>query len=163
MANHTLQDDSHCTSCGASLKKYTYTLTPALVDVLEIMFDQVRQNGVNRFNQEQMRDKLKTYQYTQITKLRFFGLVAKEKIDGTHTGYWILTSRAGKFLKGDHLVPKRVTTFRNKIVSRSEELTDYKEVTGQVPYIETKDLIKVGLATAEDRTMAVELAQTAIF
>lgn len=120
-------------------RKYWYKLTPGLIDILLIMLDYVHEKNENKFTWKEVRDRLKAFQYTQQTKLRFHGLIAKVKDDnGTHTGEWLITSRAADFLRGDITVPERVQTMNNEVIGHDDHNVGIREVYGQTPYLEGK-------------------------
>lgn len=135
------QEEGYCNHCGAKIKKYTYSLTPALADVLIEIHKIVHKKDSNKVSMKELREHLKTYQYTQLSKLRFLGLIFKNlDSDGKFTGEWGITARGGGFLRGELQVPKRVTTFRNRV--QHDETEDVEHVTikqvysGEAPYIE---------------------------
>ncbi len=137
------EEKTHCESCGASLKQYWYKVTPGLIDVLLILLDYVHETNRNSFRQKEVRDRLKSFQYTQLTKLRFHGLIAKIKdSDGKWSGAWLITSRSADFLRGDITIPERVKTYRNKVVDHDDVNVSVREVYGSYPYLEGKaDLV----------------------
>ena len=67
--------DDKCPTCGASTQVYWYKITPGLIDILLILLYFVHSQNRNSFNQKDVRDQLKPFQYTQFTKLRFHGLI----------------------------------------------------------------------------------------
>lgn len=132
-------EDGICSACGANIKQYWYKLTPGLIDILIILLDFVHENQRNSFNQKDVRDKLEPYQYTQFTKLRFHGLIAKIKDeDGIWHGDWLITSRSAEFLRGDISIPQKVQTFRNRVIGHDDINITVREVYGSDIYLETK-------------------------
>lgn len=65
---------------------------------------------------------------SNITKLRFHGLVAKVKDeDGKHKkGHWLITRRGGQFLRGEISLPAFAHTLDNRVVEHSGDLVDIK-------------------------------------
>lgn len=102
--------------------------------------------------------KLEPHEWNNWTKLRFHALVAKVKEDGVHdTGYWLLTRRGGEFLNGKTEIPKKVWTYRNKVVGHSEETVYIKDVIGEQPTFEAIGDIESALPTAEDIEKVTEV------
>lgn len=121
-------------------RKYWYKLTPGLIDILLIMLDHVHQKGHNAFTWKEVRDKMQAYQYTQQTKLRFHGLIAKIKDDnGTFTGEWLITRRAADFLRGDIVLPLKVQTQSNKVIGYDDLTVSVREVYQSDLYLEGRE------------------------
>ena len=76
-------------------------------------------------------------EYNNFQKLRFHGLVAHAD-ENKKSGYWLLTSRAGKFLRGEITIPKKVKTFRNRVIEHSEEVTGIADFRNQVEWFESE-------------------------
>lgn len=117
--------EERCEHCGAGMKAYWHALTPGLVTVLIKMIGGVKRKNENKIHLQKDLDLTKT-EYANFQKLRFHALVAKSDTEG----YWVITTRGGKFLRGEMRVPQKVQTFRNKIVQHSEELigmADYRQ------------------------------------
>lgn len=118
---------------------YWYRITPGLIDVLLILLDYVHEKNRNAFTWKEVRERLKTFQYTQQTKLRLHGLIAKIKDENdTFTGEWVITSRAAQFLRGDITVPQKVQVRRNTVIGHDDINVSIKEVLGREPYLEGK-------------------------
>lgn len=121
-------------------RKYWYKLTPGLIDILLIMLDHVHQKGHNAFTWKEVRDKMQAYQYTQQTKLRFHGLIAKIKDDnGTFTGEWLITRRAADFLRGDIVLPLKVQTQSNKVIDHDDLTVSVRDVYQSDLYLEGRE------------------------
>lgn len=130
-------NEEFCEHCGASLKKYWYRITPGLVDVLIVILEQIRVKNQNSVNMKELRDHLKPFQYTQSTKLRFHGLIAKDKVNGKWNGHWLITKRGGEFLRGEISIPQKVQTFRNRVIDHDDITVTFRELMGADPYLET--------------------------
>lgn len=146
--------ETNCQHCGASLRKYAHTITPGLVRGLIKFRHAIYLKNQNRIHllQDMIGSmKLEPHEWNNWTKLRFHALVAKVKEDGVHdTGYWLLTRRGGEFLNGKTAIPKKVWTYRNKVVGHSEETVYIKDVIGEQPTFEAIGDIESALPTAED-------------
>lgn len=118
-------------------RKYWYKLTPGIIDVLLIMLEYVHQTGTNAFTIKEIRDRLQPFQYTQTTKLRFHGLIAKIKDDnGTFTGKWLITRRAGDFLRNEIVLPQKVQTQSNMVIGYDDLTVSIKDVYKSDVYLE---------------------------
>ena len=110
----------HCEECGARMKRYWHTLSPGLVGTLRKFGNVVKPNN-NMIHLQKHLD-LDKNEYNNFQKLQYFGLVAKLVFNGElRRGYWEITEDGRKFLKHDISMPKRVETFRDRIVDRSTE------------------------------------------
>lgn len=121
-------------------RKYWYKLTPGLLDVLFIMLQYVHENDRNEFTIKEIRDRLKPFQYTQTTKLRFHGLIAKVKDDnGVHHGKWLITRRAGDFMRNEIVLPQKVQTQNNKVIGYDDYNVSIRDVYGDDLYLEGRE------------------------
>lgn len=103
-----------CPHCGASLKSFWHTLTPGLVATLRKFIEAVKSKGMNKIHlQKDM--SLSKNEYNNFQKLRYFGLVAKCKDE---KGSYLITRNGGSFLRNKLAMPKKIQTFRNKIVAK---------------------------------------------
>lgn len=128
--------NNRCPHCGANMKMYWHTLTPSLVKTLIKIYIKISNKGVNQVHPHDEMD-LTTSEHMNMTKLRFHGMIAKCRDDaGIRRGYWLITKRGARFLRGEIAVPKKVQTFRNRVVGHSENLVDLVDVLGSEPFIE---------------------------
>jgi len=130
-----------CPHCGARRRAYWHELSPVLVSALLKFYQAIY---YYRKNELHIRDELKRPgspftltddEWTNFTKLRFHALVAKARNkNGSHKhGYWVMTMRGAKFLKGKAWVPRKVQTYRNRVVGHSEDLvsiSNFRHLTG---------------------------------
>lgn len=121
-------------------RKYWYKLTPGLLDVLFIMLQYVHEQDRNEFTIKEIRDRLKPFQYTQTTKLRFHGLIAKIKDeDGVHHGKWLITRQAGAFLRNEIVLPQKVQTQSNLVIDHDDVNVSIRDVYGDDLYLEGRE------------------------
>jgi hypothetical protein len=121
-------------------RKYWYKITPGLLDVLFIMVQYVHEQDRNEFTIKEIRDRLKPFQYTQTTKLRFHGLIAKIKDDnGVHHGKWLITRRAGEFMRNEIVLPQKVQTQNNKVIDYDDYNVSIRDVYGDDLYLEGRE------------------------
>lgn len=91
----------------------------------------------------------------RMTQLRFHGMVAKVRNEaGKQVGnHWLITDRAGKFLRGEIKVPAYVETEQNKVIGHSAEFVYIKDfrvlddfrATYEIIGGEIKQILKQGL------------------
>lgn len=121
-------------------RKYWYKLTPGLCDVLFIMVQYVHEQNRNEFTIKEIRHLLKTFQYTQTTKLRFHGLIAKIKDEnGVHHGKWLITRRAGDFMRNEIVLPQKVQTQNNLVIDYDDINVSIRDVYGDDLYLEGRE------------------------
>lgn len=164
------EKEGRCLCCGAKVTKYWYKMTAGLADILIIMLKRVRETNKNHIKLRELYDVLTPYQTTQMSKLRFHGLIAKHRdADGRHDG-WVLTKRAGLWLKNEQRIPLRVQVYRNHITDKSVETVSAYDIIGsdKKEYLETTFAYErakpaeMERATLYDRTVqAVWLGYTA--
>lgn len=117
------------------MKEWWHALTPGLVSILIKAITFVKKTGVNEFHVH--KDLLLNhFEASNFQKLRFHGLVAHADPDARRNGKWLITKRGGEFLRNEIAVPKKVKTFRNKVLEHSEELVKIGDFLGKVPWYE---------------------------
>ncbi len=110
-------------------KKHIHTLTPGLVNTLKKFGDAVNRKG----NKIHIRNDLilDISENNNFQKLKYWGLVAKYKVDGNHlAGYWVLTRLGGGFLRNEALVSKKVETEDNCKTGESHEKVKINDFFG---------------------------------
>lgn len=145
----TLQtENKHCPHCGARLKEWWHVLTPGVVGALRKFATAVHRYNRNDINPRKDLDgtdlELTKNEDGNWSVLRYHGLVAHvRKPDGTRKGgYWLLTRRGGQFLRNEIAIPRRVKSWRNRIVGYDQKfirITDLKDVQ---PFYETIDTVE---------------------
>ena len=153
MTQHT-----KCPHCGASMKMYWHRLSPGMVSALVKVKRAVLAKGENRIHTDKdMRGDmaLTRLEWSNLTKLRFHGLVAKYRSEGGHDrGYWLLTRRGNQFLLGKAQIPHKVQTFRNKITAYSPLYVTISDVLKCTPYWDSIDDVTFSYADVTDVTDA---------
>ncbi len=141
MTTNEKQEET-CPCCGASLKMHWHSLTPGLVNTLIKFRKAVLAKQTISFNRIHAQKDLNftKNEYNNFQKLRYFGLVAKCKDENGNReqGYWLLTRNGNRFCKGNIEMPKKVQTFRNKIVDKTDLKVSVLDVlkTEELPYFE---------------------------
>jgi hypothetical protein len=116
-------DEFHCPFCGAALKKHWHSLTKGLVRALIKIKTAVIMKGENKVH-PRFDANFTANEWSNLSKLRFHALIAKSD----ERGYWLLTHRGSQFLLGKMEIPKRVLTWRNKVVDYDPEKVFVKDV-----------------------------------
>lgn len=131
-----MDHEKECPNCGASMVERWHLLTPGLVQILIKCIRAVKNNNQNRFHwdKDMQFDRSESHNFH---KLRYHGLIAHADPDNKKSGYWLLTDRAGRFLRGEIRVPKKVKTFRNHVVDHGKEMVDIKALVNQSAWFET--------------------------
>lgn len=135
MENESKKQNSRCPHCGAQMKEWWHALTPGLVNILTKAVQFVREHNCNRFHVHKEL-KLSHFEACNFQKLRLHGLVAHADPDSRRNGYWLITRRGGQFLRGEIAVPRRVKTYRNRVIGHSEDLIAMRDFRGKVPWFE---------------------------
>jgi len=122
-------------------RTYVHTLTPGPVSALRKLQAAVHYYGRNEIHiHDEMKMsnaafKLTDFEWNNFSQLRFHALAFK--VDGK-PGYWGITARGAAFLKGETPVPLKVKTFRNQVISHSEERITIADFRNKESHFETK-------------------------
>lgn len=118
-----MSDEIHCEACGALMKKHWHSLTKGLVGALVKIKTAVIEKNENAIHP--VHDvALTNNERNNLSKLRYHALIAKSDTRGV----WLLTHRGSQFLLGKISIPKRVLTWRNKVVDYDPEKVFVKDV-----------------------------------
>lgn len=131
-----VKNKAKCANCDANMAIYEFKIDSLDALLIYGMGQQVRRNlddglDFTEANQVHVQSKLNQYYSvaSRTTQCRQLGLIAKVKNeDGSHNrkAGWLITKRGFEFLKNKP-TPYLVTSFRNKIVDRSEKTITIKE------------------------------------
>lgn len=110
-------------------------MTPGIVRTLVKIWTRVIEKDMNSIHLQKDMD-LDKNAYNNFQKLRYFGLVAKDK---KNRGYWLITRRGAQFLHGKQEVNLRLKIFRNHIAERSETLVNIFDVLKCEQYWPSRD------------------------
>ena len=133
-----MKEPEICLCCGAKLKKHPHRLSKGLCNSLlkfKAAIIEKRSNCIH-LQSEVNFDK---NSYNNFQALRYFGLVAKfidPETKQRKEGYWLITHRGAMFCRNQISVQSHITTFRNKIDSRSENLVKISDILNdeKAPY-----------------------------
>lgn len=119
-----------CPYCGANMKAYWHKMSKGLVNTLVKLLETARSKGQNHVILHEAN--LTNSEYSNITRLKFFGLIKKFR-EGVITNGWEITPEGLKFL-GGHAIPFKVLTFRNAVKEFSPEVKTIHEIMKDEPY-----------------------------
>jgi hypothetical protein len=120
-------NNGHCSNCGQTIKIYRYGISTSMVQVLKAMAKATQHPG-----QAIDADKLnlKHSERTQLTKMRFHGLIAKVKHDGRQVPRnWVITTKGWKFL-GNKPVQAKVIIYENQVLGHDGGETTIRRIAG---------------------------------
>lgn len=123
---------NYCPHCHAQMNSYYHAITPGLVKILLKVYKHVVETGQNSLGMNEL--PLTHSEYGNFQKLRFHALIAK---DDNEDKKWLVTTRGADFLKGRISIPRRVETFRNKVVGHDSELVTIADVMRSDPHFQT--------------------------
>lgn len=147
-------NEGRCTHCDQTLKIYRYGISESMVRVLREMARRtnLQLDGGDKAGRVIDVDatlNLKHSERTQLTKMRFHGLVAKVKEDGRQIPrHWIITTKGWSFL-GNEPVPAKVLVYNNQVLGHDGGMTQIKRIAGGNGEYEAKPINE-----AESRTYA---------
>lgn len=116
-----------CPHCNSEITTYKYLLDDLDVTTLRKVWEAVVRQGTNDVDVSNIG--LNQSERLRMTQLRFHGMIAKVKnVRGKQVGnHWLITDRAGKFLRGEIKVPAYVLTEQNKVIGHSPEFVYIKD------------------------------------
>lgn len=141
-------NSGRCTHCEQTIKVYRYGISESMVAVLRAMAKATTPNTGRAVDVDTI--ELRHSERTQLTKLRFHGLVAKVKNeDNTQVArHWLITRKGWQFL-GNEDVPAKVVVYNNQVLGHSGGLTSIKRIAGGNGEYE-----QAPITEAESRTLA---------
>lgn len=127
-----------CPQCGAAMKEWWQRLTPGIV---RLLFEAIRIVKSKNENLILNSEIIKKPADVNFYKLRYFGLIQPQKDEGQNAipGHWILTTNAGRFLRGEIEMPRRVKTFRNRLIEKDEQTIPVKFFYNRYPEFDSHD------------------------
>lgn len=120
-----------CPTCNSLIGINKYGISSTMVTVLRQMAKRTAiqvEGGYGREIDVEILDLLHS-QRTQLTKMRFHGLVTKVKnTDGSHKArHWLVTHKGFKFLNGEP-IPKQVEVYKNTVLGHDGGTITIEEV-----------------------------------
>lgn len=134
----------HCTHCEQTIKVYRYGISTTMVRVLRLMADRTKVNmesGEGRTIDVDRQLKLESRERSQLTKMRFHGLVAKARGDDKVQipRHWLITSKGWDFLTGG-VIEAKVVVYNNQVLGHEGGNTTIKRVDGDAGVYEAEPL-----------------------
>lgn len=119
----------HCSNCHQAIKIYRYGISTSMVRVLKAMARSTDKGTGRAIDVDEL--KLRHSERTQLTKMRFHGLVAKVKDDGRQIPrHWLITRKGWAFL-GNEPVPAKVLVYNNQVLGHDGGTTEIKRIDGE--------------------------------
>lgn len=125
-------DGKHCENCFRLMAIDTYGITPVMNRVLRLMADATTKQLKEARKKGRAIDvdalALKNSERSQLTKMRFHGLVTKHIVDDRHVArHWLVTAKGYAYLRG-HEVPAKVEVYHNTVIGHVGGTTNIDEV-----------------------------------
>lgn len=135
LAHEAEQNNGLCTHCHQVIKIYRYGVSDSMMRVLKAMADRTNEQlkiaNISK-NREVDADglDLKHSERTQLTKMRFHGLIAKVKVDGVQKPrHWVITTKGWDFLGGTP-IPAKVLVFNNQVLGHDGGMVTIDRIYG---------------------------------
>lgn len=120
-------NNGHCSHCGQTIKIYRYGISSSMVRVLKAMAKASTYAGMP-IDADTL--DLKHSERTQLTKMRFHGLIAKVKKDGRQVPRkWVITTKGWQFL-GNKPVMAKVLVYENQVLGHDGGETTIRRIAG---------------------------------
>jgi len=121
-----------CPCCGSYVKVYARRITGKMVANLSGLYYLSKGSKGQYFHTKDILKASQTIQTGDFPKLRFWGLVAKlETSDNVKgSGYYGITDRGMKFLKGNLKVPEKMYIFQNDVLGHSDKMVGISDCKG---------------------------------
>lgn len=118
-----------CPCCGEHVAQRKESLSKGLVDTLIRFYFMLHKSCAVSLHLQKQADFTKN-QYNNFQKLKYFGFV--ENVP-SKSGWWMLTQLGIDFISGLTYVPKFVMVFRNRTISKSDDLTNIADFRDKLP------------------------------
>lgn len=145
------ENEGFCSHCWRTIAVYRYNANKAMATILKRMAEATHERGKTAIDVDTLG--LAHSQRTQLTKMRFHGLVAKVKDkDGQQIArHWVVTNKGWEWLKGEPIA-KTVVVFDNQLLGHEGGTITIVEALGLKPA--SKELLydKTAITEAEAQT-----------
>ena len=118
---------NYCHHCGAKMVEYKHGLSKGLCRSLAKVVTKFGERAM--FGQDIAQMGLKSSEYCNFQKLRYWGLVVKVGDDGGKGGKWRVTRKGMDFVSGNLTVPRFVWTYRGRVERVSDKMISIEQVT----------------------------------
>lgn len=124
-------NNGHCDKCHRVLNLYRYNANKVMAGILRTMASATHEGG-RAIDVDKLG--LRHSERTQLTKMRFHGLVAKVKENGVQVPrHWIITNKGWKWLKGEP-IQQKVIVYNNAVLGHKGELITIKRAMGETDF-----------------------------
>lgn len=123
-------NDGHCDRCHQTIKIYGYNIGRSHAVFLRAMAQKVAETGVN--NVDISTIGLAYSVRSQVTKLRFHGLIARIKNDeGAQVArHWLITHKGYDFLNGNK-IDEKVLVYNNQVLGHAGRQVNIYTILGE--------------------------------
>lgn len=125
-----LDDGAHCPACGQMAKVYRRQIHAAMAQALIILY---RFEAANPGEWAHLPTVLQRKQGDD-AKLRYWDLIeeaAEQREDGGRAGYWRITDRGRRFVRGEIRVPKYALVYDSAFLGFDDDQTvDIRDALG---------------------------------
>lgn len=134
IAKDAEDNNGKCSCCNQTIKIYKYGVSRVMGKVLKRMAAYTLDYDERNVDVEKLG--LKHSERTQLTKMRFHGLVAKVKVDGVQKPrHWIVTHKGWNFYKGEP-IPAKAVVFDNTLLGHEGGTITIERAMGEVTHDE---------------------------
>ncbi len=118
----------NCETCGQRIREIrAHHMNKHLLSLLQAGSKVIMASNVNDFRRADLDGEVSDY--TNLSPLRYFGLIHRVKKDGVvQRGHWLITRNGWTFLRGEIEIPKYIKVRDNTIESRAEETVHVRDV-----------------------------------
>ncbi len=130
---------NRCTHCGQRIRlQRKEMLNTAKVRMLKRAAEHVMSTMKNDFMTKDFTSNDEYKLYSNFQHLRYHGLIAHVKVNGTKLRkHWLITKNGWAFLRGDVELPKYVLVKDDHTQSRSDKKVYLKDLLHGEPYVQT--------------------------
>lgn len=123
-------NNGHCSHCHQTIKIYSYGVSRSMISVLRAMAASTTKDTGRAIDVDKL--SLKHSERTQLTKMRFHGLVAKvkDKNDVQIARNWLITRKGWQFLAGEPIQSK-VLVYNNQVLGHDGDTIVIERVDGE--------------------------------
>ena len=112
-----------CPCCQRPVKAYGYVITDKLVNLAYEITNWCSASSKLTFSPEEVF--IGDYKaLTQFQKLKMFGIIERTN----HSGWWKLTKKGYKFLRGDIKLPRKVWVFADKVILKDDIFVSINQI-----------------------------------
>lgn len=127
------QNDGCCDRCHQTINIYKYKANRVMATILRRMARYGTDFNVREVDVDKLG--LKHSERTQLTKMRFHGLVAKVKVNGVHKPrHWLITTKGWDWLRDGGTIQEKVIVFDNTLLGHEGAFITIKQALGEADF-----------------------------